>query len=80
MTKPFSPRELVTRVKAVIRRAELPAQVEKTPIQVDERLSIDFNRREVIVDGKPIKLRPTEWRLLYHLCRTPAGWCRTKRC
>ena len=73
VTKPFSPRELVTRVKAVIRRAELPAQVEKAPIQIDERLSIDFNRREVIVDGKPIKLRPTEWRLLYHLVQN-AGW------
>ncbi len=73
MTKPFSPRELVTRVKAVVRRAELPAQVEKTPIKVDERLSVDFNRREVIVAGQAIKLRPTEWRLLYHLMQN-AGW------
>ncbi len=73
VTKPFSPRELVTRVKAVVRRAELPAQVEKAPIKVDERLSIDFNRREVIVEGKAIKLRPTEWRLLYHLVQN-AGW------
>ncbi len=73
VTKPFSPRELVTRVKAVVRRAELPAQVEKTPIKVDDRLSVDFNRREVIVDGEAIKLRPTEWRLLYHLMQN-AGW------
>jgi two-component system KDP operon response regulator KdpE len=51
----------------------LPAQVEKAPIRVDERLSVDFNRREVIVDGNAIKLRPTEWRLLYHLIQN-AGW------
>ncbi len=73
VTKPFSPRELVTRVKAVVRRAELPASVEKLPIRVDERLQVDFNRREVIVEGKPVKLRPTEWRLLYHLMQN-AGW------
>ncbi|MCS7060276.1 MAG: response regulator transcription factor [Anaerolineae bacterium] len=73
ITKPFSPRELVSRVKAVIRRAELPAQVDKAPIVIDDRLSIDFNRREVIVEGKPVKLRPTEWRLLYHLVQN-AGW------
>ncbi len=73
ITKPFSPRELVSRVKAVIRRAELPAQVDKAPIVIDDRLSVDFNRREVIVEGRPVKLRPTEWRLLYHLVQN-AGW------
>ena len=73
ITKPFSPRELVSRVKAVIRRSELPSQVDKAPIKVDERMQIDFNRREVIIEGKPIKLRPTEWRLLYHLVQN-AGW------
>ena len=78
ITKPFSPRELVTRVKAVVRRAELPAQVEKAPIKVDDRLSLDFNRREVIVEGKAIKLRPTEWRLLYHLVQN-AGLGRAAR-
>lgn len=73
ITKPFSPRELVSRVKAVIRRSELPSQIDKAPIKIDERMQIDFNRREVIIDGKPIKLRPTEWRLLYHLVQN-AGW------
>jgi len=73
VTKPFSPRELATRVKAVVRRAELPSQVEKAPIRVDDRLQVDFNRREVIVDGSAVKLRPTEWRLLYHLMQN-AGW------
>jgi len=73
ITKPFSPRELASRVKAVIRRSELPAQVEKTPVKIDDHLQIDFNRREVIVGGEVVKLRPTEWRLLYHLVQN-AGW------
>jgi two-component system KDP operon response regulator KdpE len=73
ITKPFSPRELVSRVKAVVRRAELPSQVDKAPIRVDEHLQVDFNRREVIVGGATVKLRPTEWRLLYHLMQN-AGW------
>ncbi|MBI3763405.1 MAG: response regulator transcription factor [Chloroflexi bacterium] len=73
VTKPFSPRELVSRVKAVLRRAEMPATVEKGPIKVDDRLTLDFNRREVLVEGKPVQLRPTEYRLLYHLVSN-AGW------
>jgi two-component system KDP operon response regulator KdpE len=73
VTKPFSPRELVSRVKAVLRRAEMPATSERGPIRVDDRLSIDFSRREVLVEGKPIQLRPTEYRLLYHLVNN-AGW------
>jgi two-component system KDP operon response regulator KdpE len=42
-------------------------------VKVDDYLSIDFNRREVIVNGEHIKLRPTEYRLLYHLVHN-AGW------
>jgi two-component system KDP operon response regulator KdpE len=42
-------------------------------IEVDDRFKIDFNRREVRVDGKLIQLRPTEYRLLYHLVQN-AGW------
>ena len=67
VTKPFSPRELVSRVKAVLRRTEAPAPAEKTTLQVDDRLSLNFDRREVLVEGRPVKLRPTEYRLLYHL-------------
>jgi len=67
MTKPFSPKELVSRVRAVLRRAEMPSPVPKTEIRVDENLSIDFNRRKVIVRGTEAHLRPTEFRLLYHL-------------
>lgn len=67
MTKPFSPKELVTRVKAMLRRAEMPAPTPKTEIQVDDTLLIDFSRRKVIVRGEDVHLRPTEYKLLYHL-------------
>jgi len=73
VTKPFSPRELASRIKAVLRRAEMPTLAEGSVIQVDDRLQIDFNRRQVIVDGNEVKLRPTEYRLLYHLVNN-AGW------
>jgi two-component system KDP operon response regulator KdpE len=67
VTKPFSQRELLSRVRAVLRRAELPAPPRRARVVVDDRLTIDFDRREVIVEGKPVSLRPTEYRLLYHL-------------
>ncbi len=76
VTKPFSPRELASRIRAVLRRAEMPSPVSKTTIRVDDRLELDFRKREVIVDGEPIRLRPTEYRLLYHLVNN-AGWVMT---
>jgi two-component system KDP operon response regulator KdpE len=73
VTKPFSPRELVSRVRAVLRRTETPSAPVHEVIQVDDRLKIDFDRREVWVEGKLVRLRPTEYRLLYHLVQN-AGW------
>jgi DNA-binding response OmpR family regulator len=73
VTKPFGARELVSRVKAVLRRTESLTEPSESIIKVDDRLSVDFNKREVIVEGKHIKLRPTEYRLLYHLMQN-AGW------
>lgn len=74
VTKPFGSRELSSRVRAVLRRAEMPsASPEQAVLKVDDRLSVDFNRREVIVAGQHIKLRPTEYRLLYHLIEN-SGW------
>ena len=72
ITKPSGPRELSSRIKAIFRRLEKPT-TEEAILQIDERLSVDFNRREAIVAGERIKLRPTEYRLLYHLIRN-AGW------
>jgi two-component system KDP operon response regulator KdpE len=76
VTKPFSPRELASRIKAVLRRAEMAAPVEKTAIVIDKDLEVDFQRREVIARGERVKLRPTEYRLLYHLVNN-AGWVMT---
>ncbi len=74
VTKPFGPRELSSRIKAVLRRAEMPSVLpEQAILKIDDRLSIDFNRRTAIVNGETIKLRPTEYRLLYHLVEN-AGW------
>ena len=77
ITKPFSPRELTSRVKAVMRRAEMgTASPSHEMIDVDSRLKIDFGKREVWADGEIVKLRPTEYRLLYHLVQN-AGWVLT---
>jgi two-component system KDP operon response regulator KdpE len=74
VAKPFGPRELSSRIKAVLRRADMPSTApDQAILKIDDRLSVDFNRREVIVNGERIKLRPTEYRLLYHLIEN-AGW------
>ena len=73
VTKPFSPRELISRVNAVLRRADWPAPAPRAILQIDDHLSIDINRHQVIVDNERIDLRPTEYRLLYHLIQN-AGW------
>ena len=59
VTKPFSPRELVSRVKAVLRRTESASGSMHGLIEVDDRLKIDFDRREIWLEGKLVKLRPT---------------------
>lgn len=76
VTKPFSPRELVSRVRAVLRRTESAGFVSRDVYEVDDYLKMDFGRREIWVDGKLVKLRPTEYRLLYHLVQN-AGWVMT---
>jgi len=73
VTKPFSPRELVSRVKAVLRRTEMTSDSTHGLIEVDSHLKLDFDRHEVWLDGKLINLRPTEYRLLYYLVQN-AGW------
>ena len=67
VTKPFSPRELASRIKAVLRRTEMDSPSDKSLVVIDDYLQIDLNQRKVFVAGKEVKLRPTEYRLLYHL-------------
>lgn len=76
ITKPFSPRELVSRVRAVLRRTESSASDSSDVIEVDERLKLDFSKREIWLNDELVKLRPTEYRLLFHLVKN-AGWVLT---
>ena len=76
MTKPFSPRELVSRAKAVLRRTEPTTSTLHGLINIDGHLKLDFDRREIWLDDKLVQLRPTEYRLLYHLVQN-AGWVLT---
>ncbi len=73
ITKPFSPRELVSRVRAVLRRSDAGLSPEASVITIDDRLAVDFNTSELIVEGERIKMRPLEHRLLRHLIEN-AGW------
>ncbi|MGQ9646577.1 MAG: response regulator [Thermodesulfobacteriota bacterium] len=65
VTKPFSPRELVLRVKAILRRRELPLEGEKL-IQMGD-LQIDIDRHQVSIKKKPVELTSTEFKLLVEL-------------
>lgn len=72
LAKPFGHRELTSRVKALLRRSQMAGPAPRSAIKIDDDLTIDFERREVIARGEHIRLRPTEYKLLYHLV-TNAG-------
>ena len=67
IAKPFSPKELVSRIRAVLRRTEAKSLATTSEIAIDKDLQINFDQRKVIVRGNEIQLRPTEHRLLYQL-------------
>jgi two-component system alkaline phosphatase synthesis response regulator PhoP len=71
VTKPFSPRELVARVRAVLRRSH--AEEPRTPHEVFERgrLRLDFDTYEVFLDGRPVPLSLREFELLKFFVRHP---------
>ena len=72
LVKPFSPRELVARVRAVLRRTER-ARPDDTdsPVVVGD-VTVDPARRQVSVAGRPVELTATEFDLVAHLARQPA--------
>ena len=74
VTKPFSPRELVARVKAVLRRK---TQESGKKIKIGDILLIDLNKFEVFVENKKIDLTPTEFRILKILA-SKKGWVFTR--
>src|SRR5438067_910695 len=69
VVKPFSHLALLARVKAVLRRAELPPPVRALPDFVAGDLTINFQNHQVMLHGDPVKLTPVEYKLLYHLVR-----------
>lgn len=71
LTKPFGPRELVARVRAVLRRGKVQLDGEDQTRVVFDRLSIDPSRHEVVCDGRPLEMTATEFRLLYFLASNP---------
>jgi DNA-binding response OmpR family regulator len=69
ITKPFSPRELVARVRRVLRRIGDFAYTHDPLMRVDDHLSVDFAHQQAVVDGQRIELTPTETKILYILMR-----------
>ncbi len=69
VTKPFDHLELLARVKALLRRLDMPQPVSRAPSFRSGRLEMDFASHEVRLDGEPVPLTATEYKLLYHLVR-----------
>lgn len=76
VTKPFSPKVLMARVRAALRRQEAPAMSDSATINI-HNLIIDPGRHKVIADNQPVDLTFTEFRILHLLTRRP-GWVFTR--
>ena len=71
IVKPFSPIDLVSRVRAVLRRAQAPKSAEEDMTIVQGELTLNLTSHEVRYRNEIIRLTPTEWKLLYLLVKTP---------
>ena len=69
ITKPFDPMELLSRVKAVLRRTSMPYLAGDEGVVQESNLVIDLASHQVAVNGRPVSLTPTEWKLLSQLVR-----------
>ncbi len=69
VVKPFSHLALLARIKAVLRRAELPPPVRALPDFMAGDLAINFQNHQVTLKGETVRLTPVEYKLLYHLVR-----------
>lgn len=76
ITKPFSPRVLVARVKAALRRELKDETAEREVIQIHE-ITVHLGRHEVLINEKPVQLTFTEFGILYFLVKRP-GWVFTR--
>jgi two-component system phosphate regulon response regulator PhoB/two-component system alkaline phosphatase synthesis response regulator PhoP len=75
VTKPFSAKELVARVRSVLRRQRSPADAKM--LQVGDRLTIDLDKYEVSVKGHRVDLTSTEFKIL-RLLASKKGWVFTR--
>ncbi|HXV32931.1 MAG TPA: response regulator transcription factor [Gaiellaceae bacterium] len=71
VTKPFSAAELVSRVRAILRRRELDRRAAGSALIEAGGIQLDFARYEVRVDGRPVHLTPSEFKVLALLARDP---------
>ena len=71
VTKPFDTKEVVARIKAVLRRSSSAAAEDNVKIVKYDKLSINLTNYELIVDGKKVDAPPKEMELLYHLASNP---------
>lgn len=69
VTKPFNHLELMARVRALLRRMEMPAPTSRAPSFRSGDLEVDFARQEARLAGRRLDLTPTEYKVLYHLVR-----------
>ncbi|MDR4949206.1 response regulator transcription factor [Neobacillus cucumis] len=70
LTKPFSPREVVVRVQAILRRVKKADKVERLEFN-DSKLSIDLVKKEVTINGEYVTLTPIEYKLLTNMAVNP---------
>ena len=73
MVKPFSPRELAARVKAILRRSAPSAKTESKLIKIGQSLKIDLQKHKVFVDAQELKVTSTEFKIL-KLLTSRMGW------
>ena len=77
ITKPFSPRILVARIRAILRRKTTKASMDDTSVIQIHELKIHPGRRDVSIKGESVELSYTEFQVLYYLARRP-GWVFTR--
>ncbi len=69
VVKPFSHMALLARIRAVLRRAEMPPPLRSVPDLVAGDLTVHFQSQQVVLRGERVRLTPVEYKLLYHLVR-----------
>jgi DNA-binding response OmpR family regulator len=70
LTKPFSPREVVVRVQAILRRVKKAEKIERLEFN-EKKLAIDLIKKEVMVNGQDVTLTPIEYKLLTNMAVNP---------